>query len=347
MDDASTSRPHAGSGGGDPERAARLHVHLALASIALAFAAPLVSWTLWSRDRGRRSGVWGRRLLALAILDTALVVALAVATALGLDEPAAAEAKAVLGPERRAVGVAAPLEIATVGALALFARRRGVPVSPGLAVVLGLVALPVASTIAVLTLEATVGLSLGALVVSMLAGSAALLAAGLLARPFRREATVQLGPRMGTAKAVALGVLYGVTGAVRVAVVLTIASALGAPVHTASDAFGIDETWSPPVIALFFFASVVVAPVAEEVVFRGVLLPWLTRFMRPSVAVAITSATFAVGHLYYGAGVLLIAHYGVVLGWARLRTGNLGAPIALHALLNGATAIVLFTTRGG
>jgi len=43
---------------------------------------------------------------------------------------------------------------------------------------------------------------------------------------------------------------------------------------------------------------------------------------------------FAVGHLHYGVGAVIIFLYGLVLGWARLRMGNLRASIALHMLLN-------------
>jgi membrane protease YdiL (CAAX protease family) len=51
---------------------------------------------------------------------------------------------------------------------------------------------------------------------------------------------------------------------------------------------------------------------------------------------------FAVGHLRYGVFLLVIVVYGLVLGWARLKTGNLRAAIVLHMLINGvATAVAL------
>jgi uncharacterized protein len=180
-----------------------------------------------------------------------------------------------------------------------------------------------------------------------LLGSGALLGVGMLATTLVPSGSARVGPVLGTAKAVGLGVLYGAAGAARIAIVITIAvAAFGLPIKTAEGAFGLDLSWGPLGVGLFLFAAVVVAPLAEEVVFRGVLLPWLVQWMRPAAALAWSALVFAIGHLYYGAGVLLIAHYGLVLGWARLRTGKLWAPVALHSLLNGTTAAaLLYSTR--
>lgn len=51
-------------------------------------------------------------------------------------------------------------------------------------------------------------------------------------------------------------------------------------------------------------------------------------------------AVFAVAHLHYGVGIAIIFIYALVLGWARLRTGNLRACIVLHMLLNAAATVV-------
>jgi uncharacterized protein len=435
----------------DPEHQVRAHVHVALASIVLTFLAPLVSWTLWHFDRRLPARTWKRLLLALAIVDTVLVVGLGLSTALGfeLDEasgkqpkigvvlesedagaaeqrgaivdhvlphsPAAAAeiqpgdrvtavdgvpvekgsdlirtiAKTERGAQRRLditrsgepiervvvpttkrlaparttttlfepteveqelgrttsrswVAGAGLLELLLVGGLAIAARRRHARASPAVAVAAGLLALSLASSIVLLGFRITIGVSLGAILVSILAGSVALLVVGLIATTLAPRAPVVVGPPLSTSNAVGFGMFYGITGAVRVAILLALlVAAFGVPMHTASDAFGLDPSWGWLGIGLFVLATVVVAPVSEEVLFRGVLLPWLARWMRPGAALAWSTIVFALGHLYYGAGVLLIALYGLIFGWARLRTGKLRAPIILHAMLNGMTVAML------
>jgi membrane protease YdiL (CAAX protease family) len=116
---------------------------------------------------------------------------------------------------------------------------------------------------------------------------------------------------------------------------------LHAPDHSTTEVFGVSTAWGAGGVGLFALDAVVVAPIAEECLFRGVLLPWLTTWMKPLVAIVVSALAFGVGHLYYGTGVLIPVVYGVVLGWMRLRTGRLRAGIALHMLLNAAATGVL------
>jgi membrane protease YdiL (CAAX protease family) len=100
-----------------------------------------------------------------------------------------------------------------------------------------------------------------------------------------------------------------------------------------------------PPAGLVFVActAVLLAPVAEEIVFRGVLYGWLRRFVAAPPAIAICAASFALFHLHYGARALGIFVIGCVLGWVRERSGTLRAPIVTHALNNAvATAFLLF-----
>jgi membrane protease YdiL (CAAX protease family) len=98
----------------------------------------------------------------------------------------------------------------------------------------------------------------------------------------------------------------------------------------------------PAGIALLIFAAVILAPIGEETLFRGVLLPWLRRFFSPDVAVWVSAVLFGIGHLRYGFSLATIVVYGLVLGWARLHTGNLRASIVLHMIINAvATGVVL------
>ncbi len=67
--------------------------------------------------------------------------------------------------------------------------------------------------------------------------------------------------------------------------------------------------------------------------------------MTPVAALWVSAFTLSgVGHLYYGASVLIPVVYGVSLGWLRLRTGRLRAGIALHMLLNATATLTLLLT---
>lgn len=264
-----------------------------------------------------------------------------------LFEPNAREGSSAPAITRSFVGGAGIVTLALVGGLAIAARRRHARALPALAVAAGLLALTVATTAVLLAFQATVGLSLGALLVALLAGSVALLGTALAGILLIRPGPVRIGPAIGTGKAIGLGVFYAVTGAARVVAALgLLVTASGLPIRTAAQAFAFDLSSGPAGLSIFLAATVLVAPIAEELLFRGVLLPWLARWMKPAAALAWSTIVFSIGHLYYGLGALLIAYYGVVLGWARLRTGKLWAPVALHAMLNATTAIVILA-RGG
>jgi uncharacterized protein len=88
-------------------------------------------------------------------------------------------------------------------------------------------------------------------------------------------------------------------------------------------------------------AAVVIAPIAEELFFRGFLLQGLARSYGPGVATAGSAAVFGLFH-FSGPGaqsvlpILSAVVVGLVLGWLFVRTKNLAIPIAAHALVNAA-----------
>jgi len=77
----------------------------------------------------------------------------------------------------------------------------------------------------------------------------------------------------------------------------------------------------------------VAGPLIEEFCFRGQLLPRLARIWGRPIALAGTSALFALAH---GSGALLPFYFagGLLLGYARLATGSIWAPVLAHALAN-------------
>jgi membrane protease YdiL (CAAX protease family) len=93
---------------------------------------------------------------------------------------------------------------------------------------------------------------------------------------------------------------------------------------------------SPLTLFCFAFTAIVLAPLFEETIFRGVLLPVLVRQLGAGWGVVASSAVFALAHLSLGELTPLVV-LGLALGWIRLSTGRLSVSIWLHALWNGFT----------
>lgn len=82
------------------------------------------------------------------------------------------------------------------------------------------------------------------------------------------------------------------------------------------------------------FLLVVVAPVTEELLFRGVILRGLLNRHGPAVAVGLSSLLFGLVHL--NPWQFISAFWlGVALGWFYLRTGSINICILAHAVSNG------------
>ncbi len=90
-----------------------------------------------------------------------------------------------------------------------------------------------------------------------------------------------------------------------------------------------------------FFLAAFLAPLFEECVFRGVLLPALARGLGTGPAVFLTSALFAALHFHLPAFAPL-ATVAVVFSLAYVYTGSLWVPVAMHGLFNGVNLLFLF-----
>jgi membrane protease YdiL (CAAX protease family) len=86
--------------------------------------------------------------------------------------------------------------------------------------------------------------------------------------------------------------------------------------------------------------AVLIAPVAEEFIFRGMLFPFVRQLGFPRLAWFGVSGLFALIHLNLPTFVPLFA-LAFALTWLYERTDNLLAPIAAHALFNAANFAVL------
>lgn len=94
-------------------------------------------------------------------------------------------------------------------------------------------------------------------------------------------------------------------------------------------------------LGIFFFTAAIAAPFFEEILFRGFLLPSLTRYLPVWGSILISGLLFAIAHLSLSE-ILPLTALGIVLGVVYTRSRNLLAPMLLHSLWNSGTLLSLF-----
>jgi membrane protease YdiL (CAAX protease family) len=88
------------------------------------------------------------------------------------------------------------------------------------------------------------------------------------------------------------------------------------------------------ILPLYWFVAVVVAPVAEEIVFRGFLFRGLMS-QSQIITVSTTSLVWALTHVGMAWSIKLqIVLLGLLLGWMRWRSGSVFPPMLMHGLWN-------------
>ena len=89
----------------------------------------------------------------------------------------------------------------------------------------------------------------------------------------------------------------------------------------------------PVDITLAVLIAVILTPIAEELLFRGVIFNFLRSKLTISKAIIFTSVIFALVHVYVG---LLIGSFilGLALTWIYYKWKNITYPIVLHAFIN-------------
>jgi uncharacterized protein len=105
------------------------------------------------------------------------------------------------------------------------------------------------------------------------------------------------------------------------------------------------EAW---VLTIF---GITLAPLMEELFFRGFLYPVLTRGIGVSAAIFITGFAFALLHgsqlMYSWGPVLVIFLVGIVLTMVRARKDSVAASLIVHVSYNGTiSALMFFATDG-
>lgn len=84
-----------------------------------------------------------------------------------------------------------------------------------------------------------------------------------------------------------------------------------------------------------FAMLAVTAGICEELLFRGFLQHYATRFLDPLTAAVVVAMVFGLGHAYQGVrGVWTTALFGLVLGAMVLATGSLFPAMLLHGLMD-------------
>jgi membrane protease YdiL (CAAX protease family) len=101
---------------------------------------------------------------------------------------------------------------------------------------------------------------------------------------------------------------------------------------------------SPGLLVYLGFFAVVLAPVAEEFIFRGMLYPFVKQLGWPRLALFGVGLLFAVIHLDAAIFVPLFV-LALALTWLYEFTDNLLAPIAAHSLFNTANLVILLSQK--
>jgi uncharacterized protein len=104
------------------------------------------------------------------------------------------------------------------------------------------------------------------------------------------------------------------------------------------------NTEDPTKLALLVIQAVILAPVGEELFFRGLLYPLACRRYPRLLANVMVSLLFALlhGHLV---SFLPLFIFGFILSRLLDKTGNLWAPLLLHAGFNSLTVVFLLLTK--
>ena len=147
-------------------------------------------------------------------------------------------------------------------------------------------------------------------------------------------------PLRAAARGAAWGVAAWVVSTVLIGIMAVVLQQLGMEPEpqAAEQALTVIDPW------LAILAIVVLAPIAEEIFFRGVVFnAWLREGGRRFAFIG-SALLFAVIHVSL-LSLLPIFALGLMLAWIYDRTGTLVAPIAMHATVNGISVALALLVR--
>ena len=87
-------------------------------------------------------------------------------------------------------------------------------------------------------------------------------------------------------------------------------------------------------LVLVLVSACIAAPVAEEILYRGVLFRSLANSIRVPAATLLSAVVFAVVHFYEPYGLMSVGIFGAACALCFAASGNLATAIVLHALYN-------------
>jgi hypothetical protein len=154
---------------------------------------------------------------------------------------------------------------------------------------------------------------------------AALVAVALAVAPLGRAAISALGLRPANWRYP----VYGVVGTLMLSVAV---SQLGIEPQGVKQAMEIASDPAQFVLSLVLLA--VLAPIVEELVFRGLLYGWIEGRWGSIAAFIVSSVAFAAAH-WEPAHVVLVFPLGVLFGWIRRRSNSLMPSMVAHVINNG------------
>ena len=102
---------------------------------------------------------------------------------------------------------------------------------------------------------------------------------------------------------------------------------------------------SASITAVILVRACLLAPLAEEMLFRGVLFAWLRRRLSSGAVVLLTAAAHTAIH-GLPAVMPLVFVMGLGFGWIRERSGSVTAVIIVHALHNAAMVVFAYQSAG-
>lgn len=100
-----------------------------------------------------------------------------------------------------------------------------------------------------------------------------------------------------------------------------------------------------PVRSCLLFIAVIVAPFFEEIIFRGILLPFFVSRAGLFPGVLLVSLLFGGLHMHLPS-LLPLFLLSVAFSFAYARTRSLLVPMGMHALFNGVTVLLLLLMNG-
>jgi membrane protease YdiL (CAAX protease family) len=246
--------------------------------------------------------------------------------------------------ERRAVGAAyaGPSPVLVFLVVLAASQLAGFVVGLPLALIAGSIPRPVGDLLAVIVQAAVFAGVLRIMVVG----------AGSLA-------WADMGLTRGIANA-ARGMVGGAVYAGPVILVTAVVAAVAAQVAGVVPASPLPPTGTVGGLALHLVAGAVIAPVAEELLFRGFALTAWRRTVGARGAIVRTSIVFVLAHVLFVGGdgfrqaaslafVAGIARVpvAITLGWLYVRTGSLWGPIGLHVAYNAILIVIGELAAGG